>query len=187
MAVATGILAVLAAMACFAWSVVRILIGPARVRALKHAGFAVLTFLGACVFLGMNLAPADRRQPTQQSNSLGASAPQTVEAASVTSTPHLLVEATYHPAKTMVALVVSGFQEGLEPELETLIRSQCDGVSFCSVGVWTDDKSAPRKLKMTAAQSSARLAQYAFSSQDKVDRMIWNCQANTSTSGDCIR
>lgn len=53
-----GVVGMLTALAWFAWCVVRVLLGPARLKALGRSGIAALAFFGSALFCGLE---PDRR------------------------------------------------------------------------------------------------------------------------------
>jgi hypothetical protein len=58
--------------------------------------------------------------------------------------------ARYLIAPRMSALVVSSFNERQLNHVWALAKEECqDRSALCSVGMWTDDVSTPRRLKMT--------------------------------------
>lgn len=99
----------------------------------------------------------------------------------------LMVAARYAPAPTMSALVVPDFIPGREVELIALAKAECTGRTFCSVAFWTDDANAPRRLKMSNTQASARVAQLVISSRTGLSRTLWNCRVvSAAVLGECL-
>jgi hypothetical protein len=188
-----GLFGMLAALAWCAWSLVRVLIGPARKKALGRVGFSVLAFFGSALVMGSNLAPSTR---VKQNGSVVATS--TVQEApkpepqSTGSTPlgissaQLVVSGRYQTSPTMVSLVVPDFTNGEESQVADLARAECHGASFCSVGIWTNADLAPRKLKMTDTEVAGRLGHYAHNSKTGLDRILWNCALSPHQNSECL-
>lgn len=98
----------------------------------------------------------------------------------------IAVAARYFPTPTMTILVLPNFAPGQEAALAALAKTECGLRPFCSVGIWTEDASAPRRLKMSDAEVSARVAQYVHSSKTGLDRTAWNCQMPSYSVGECL-
>lgn len=183
-----GAIAVLGALIWFAWCIVRMVIGPARGKALKHAGLAILVFIGGGMVMGIKTpttpkpsAPLEASAPNA-ATVLASTAPQTSPELLGS---HLAISGTYQLAPTMTGLVISGYAAGDEADIEKLMRSQCNRLTFCAVGIWQNDDEAPRKLKMTDAQLKARLAQYVVSPKNKINRIVWNCDLVPEPTSSC--
>lgn len=97
----------------------------------------------------------------------------------------LVVTARYQPAPTMTVIVVPGFMAGREIELAALAKGECGTRPFCAVGVWTDDLSAPRRLKMSSGQLASRVAQFTTSTKTGLNRELWNCRLARG-AGECL-
>ena len=98
----------------------------------------------------------------------------------------LQATARYPLTPTFTALVVPAYRAGRETELANLAKLECSGRSFCAVGFWREDASAPRKLKMSPSQVAARSAQFVFSPIAGSSRSLWNCRETTSIAGQCL-
>lgn len=183
----------LAALAWCAWSLVRVLIGPARKKAIGRVGLSVLAFLGSALVMGWNLAPSPRvssnapemaasteqQAPTPASQSTGGTPAGSPSA-------QLAISGRYQTSPTMVSLVVAGFSKGQENQVADLARIECHGANFCSVGIWTNVDLAPRKLKMTDAEVAGRLGHYAHNAKTGLDRILWNCALSPHQDSDCL-
>lgn len=202
-----GLVAMLAAIVWLAGSLIRVLVGPARGRAAKHAGLAVVAFIAAAITTGSNLAPANRsilpgeggaalevETAAEASRTTLPVSPVAVSANEAAPIPfprpsfksELSVIARYQTSHTMVSLVVAGFSAGLEGSVAALAKAECSGNLFCSVGIWTDDALAPRKLKMTDQQATARLGHYVYSPKTGIDRALWNCALLSRAPAECL-
>lgn len=188
-----GFVGMLAALAWFAWCLVRVLIGPSRGKALGRAGIAVLVFIGSGAFAGWNLAPSPHvaagdtqmTASTQQQAAIPAAQPAGTPPATQP-LPRLAISGRYQTAPTLISLVVTGFEKGEEGEVEDFAQAECHGATFCSVGIWTSDELAPRKLKMTDSQVAARLVQYVHSPKTGIDRVLWNCALSPHNPRECL-
>lgn len=188
-----GFVGMLAALACCAWSLVRVLIGPARKKAIGRVGLSVLAFLGSALIMGWNLTPATRvstSAPTVAASTeqqAPTPVPQSTGGTPAGSPPvQLAISGRYQTSPTMVSLVVAGFAKGEENQVADLARTECHGANFCSVGIWTNTDLAPRKLKMTDAEVAGRLGHYAHNSKTGLDRILWNCALSPHQDSDCL-
>jgi hypothetical protein len=95
----------------------------------------------------------------------------------------VVATARYALAPTMTAVVVANYQPGREADLVSLAKAECSNRPFCSVGFWTDDAVAPRRLKMSSLEVDGRKAQFAFNSATGLSRALWDCRVIAVTSG----
>lgn len=196
--VLVGFGAMFGALLWCAWSIVRVLIGPRRMRAARNAGLSVAAFLMAAAFVGYNLPPRTPPSGALPKSTIEAAAPtnRAIPTSPKTAAPIPLprpafdspisVVARYHPSKTMVSLVLDGYSQSKESQLVALAAAECAGSAFCSVGFWTDDNLAPRKLKMTNEQMAARVGQYVRSPSTGLERFLWNCERSKHSSEKCL-
>jgi len=189
-----GLVGMLGTLAWCAWCLVRVLIGPARKKALARVGLSVLLFFGSALVMGWSLTPSARVGPTTQMAATSAEqqvpmppAQSTDGAPAVPTSTQLAVSGRYQTSPTLVSLVVAGFATGEENQVADLARSECHGASFCSVGIWTNSDLAPRKLRMTDAEVTGRLGHYAHNSKTGLDRILWNCALSPHQQSECLR
>jgi hypothetical protein len=95
----------------------------------------------------------------------------------------VVATARYALAPTMTAVVIANYQPGREADLVSLARAECLNKPFCSVGFWTDDAVAPRRLKMSSLEVDSRKAQFVFNGATGLSRTLWDCRVIATTSG----
>lgn len=188
-----GFVGMLAALGWCTWSLVRVIIGPARKKAIGRVGLSLLAFLVSALVMGWNLAPSARLNAsapelavsTEQQEIARAPRP-TVSTLAVPPPPELRISERFQVSPTMVSVVVAGFIHGEENRVAELARAECHAADFCSVGIWTDTDLAPRKLKMTDEQMAGRLGHYVHNSKTRLDHVLWNCKRYSHRASECL-
>lgn len=195
---AIGLVALLAALAWCAWSIVRLVIGPSRAKAARNIGVSVVAFVLTAAVVGSTMRPVAGPSVTIE---------QPIPASVVTSTTvvgeippsdvpipmprpvsraSISIVARYETTPTMKTLVIANLTPSNEAQLAILAAAECGSERFCSVGFWSDADLAPRKLKMTDLQVAGRIAQYAHSTKTGLNRLLWNCSARPHQSSECL-